>query len=68
MVNMDKHPTQYTSEEVMALTDKLFITASKIEDDQQRRLMREAAALLLNRETTIIQIRLMLGPFKDGIS
>ena len=57
---MVKHPNKYTSADVYDLTDRLILAASRCEDGPTKDLLREAGKVLLNRETTISHIRIMV--------
>lgn len=58
---MDKHPTKYTSADVFELSDRLMFAASSCGDEKLKELLREGGKVLLNRETLIAQIRIMIG-------
>ena len=61
----DKHPTKYTSADVYDLSDRLILAASRCEGGPTKDLLREAGRVLLNRETTISHIRIMVGQPRD---
>lgn len=59
---MSKHPSKYTPAEAYDLSDRMLFAGHKCEDAEIKALLLEGGALLLNRETTLAQVRYYVSP------
>lgn len=58
---MNKHPCKYTSQEVYDLSDRLLFAGHGCDDPEVKALLMEAGRVLLNRQATLSQIKVMVN-------
>lgn len=56
---MSKHPSKYTPAEAYDLSDRLLFAGHECEDAELKALLIEGGRVLLNRETTLAQVRIL---------